>query len=139
VRVYELAVVVYLAGEIGVVLLRRLEHDLHAVSDILSLPLQRVFAYSGTIAELVGCQVDLAEAALAYEPSQCIVSHGLEVGRGEFTGAPSVFCPSRRYRTQAQRRGLLKQLLIGIGKLLFFRLSQCTNAPRVLHLCWQNR
>ena len=66
VGVQELAVVVDLAGEVGIVLLGRLEHDL------------------GAIGELVGGEVDLAEAAFADEAAEGVVADGVEVGGGEF-------------------------------------------------------
>jgi hypothetical protein len=68
VGVDELAVVMDLAGEVGVVLLGRLEDDARAV------------------AELVRGEVDLAEAAFANQTAEGVVADGLEVGGGEFTG-----------------------------------------------------
>lgn len=65
VRVEELSVVVDLAGEVGIVLLGRLEHDL------------------GAIGELVGCKVDLSEAALANEAPKGVVANGVQIGGGE--------------------------------------------------------
>lgn len=55
-RVYELAVVVNLAGEVGVVLLRRLENNLATISDApYMLPRYIFSAYPGAIAEFVRC------------------------------------------------------------------------------------
>jgi hypothetical protein len=68
VGVDELAVVMDLAGEVGVVLLGRLEDDARAV------------------AELVRGEVDLAEAAFANQTAEGVVADGLEVGGCEFTG-----------------------------------------------------
>jgi hypothetical protein len=128
VRVCELAMVVDLAGEVGVVLLRRLEHDLRTVSNA-DIPRHRShIAHPGAIAEFVRCQVDLAEASLAYEFAQCVVAHGLEVGRGEFTVAPSVSARDGS-RTQAQRGVLLEELLVRVRKLLSLSLSKGTYAP----------
>lgn len=75
-RVDELAVVVYFAGEVGVVLFRRLEDDL------------------GAIAKLVRGEVDFAEATFANQLAQRVVADALEVCRGEFTGAVSVCAES---------------------------------------------
>jgi hypothetical protein len=63
--VLELAVVMDFAREVGVVLLRALEHDL------------------GAIAEFMRCQVDLAKTSLAYKFAQCVIADGFEIGRGE--------------------------------------------------------
>jgi hypothetical protein len=54
--VYELAVVVDLAGEVGVVLLRRLEHDLYAIS-LCSFPRHR-----GGFARTLEALLSLCEA-----------------------------------------------------------------------------
>lgn len=110
VRVEELAMVVDLAGEVGVVLLRRLEHDL------------------GAIGEFMGCQVDFAKAALAYEPSERVVADRLEV----------------------VRRELIEELLVRVCELLplglQFSLSpeirlhglRPRNVPRVVWRCVMN-
>ena len=82
---YELAVVVDLAREVGVVFLRALEHDLSAVSvadpGLLSIP----SSHPGAIAEFVRRQVDLAKTAFADEPPKSVVSDCLQISRGEFT------------------------------------------------------
>lgn len=57
--------VVDLAGEVRIRLLRGLEHDF------------------GAIGELVGGEVDFAEGAFAYELAEGVVADGDEVGRGE--------------------------------------------------------
>ena len=58
-------VVVNLACKIGIVFLRRLEHHL------------------GAIGELVRSKVDLAETAFADESTERVVADGCEVGGGE--------------------------------------------------------
>ena len=58
--------VVDLAREVRIVLLRRLEHDF------------------GAIGELVGGEVDLAEAALANQSPQRVIADGVEVDGREF-------------------------------------------------------
>ena len=55
-----------LAREVGIVPLRRLEHDL------------------GAIGELVRGEVDLAKAAFADQSAEDVVADGVEVGGGEF-------------------------------------------------------
>jgi hypothetical protein len=62
----ELAMVMDLPGEIGVVLLRALEHNL------------------GAIGELVRGQVDLAEAAFADESPESVVADGVEIRGRKF-------------------------------------------------------
>ena len=54
-----------LSREIRIVLLRRLEHDF------------------GAIGEFMGSEIDLAEAAFAYEPAESIVADCMEVFGGE--------------------------------------------------------
>lgn len=66
VRMDKLSMVVDLAGEVGVVLLGGLEHNL------------------GAIGEFVGGQIDFAERALSNEAAEGVVAHGLEVLVGEF-------------------------------------------------------
>jgi len=61
----ELTMVVNLAGEVGIVLLRRLEDDLAAIG------------------ELMTGKVDLAEAAFADQSPKRVVADGAEIGRGE--------------------------------------------------------
>jgi hypothetical protein len=61
----ELAMVVDLAREVGIVLLRRLENHL------------------GAIRELMGGEVDLAKAAFANEFTKRVVADGVEVDGGE--------------------------------------------------------
>lgn len=56
-----------LASKIGIVLLRRLEHDLRAIR------------------ELVSGEVDLAEAAFPNQTTKRVVADGLEVNGGEFS------------------------------------------------------
>lgn len=65
VRVQELAVVVDLAREVGIVLLRALENDTRAVR------------------QLVRGEVDLAKAALSDQAAEGVIADGAEVGRGE--------------------------------------------------------
>lgn len=84
---YELAVVVDLSREVCVVLFRGLEYDLLEISLFLLSRHCDELADLGAIAELMRRQVDFSEASLAYELSQCVVPHCLQVGRGEFTGA----------------------------------------------------
>jgi hypothetical protein len=81
--VLELAVVMDFAREVGVVLLRALEHDLFAISVV---PLWDLgISYLGAIAEFMRCQVDLAKTSLAYKFAQCVIADGFEIGRGELT------------------------------------------------------
>jgi hypothetical protein len=61
----ELAMVVDFAGEIRIILLGRLEHNL------------------GAIGELVRGEVNLAEAAFADEAAERVVADEVEVGGGE--------------------------------------------------------
>ena len=63
--VQELTMVVDLAGEVGIVLLGRFEHDL------------------GAIGELMSGEVDLAEAAFADEAAERVIADEGEVGGGE--------------------------------------------------------
>lgn len=58
--------VVNFAGEIGIILLRTLEHDL------------------GAIGELMRGQIDLAEASFANKSSKGVVADCVEVRRREF-------------------------------------------------------
>ncbi len=63
--VQELAMMMYLARKVGVILLRRLEHDF------------------GAIGELMCGQINFAEASFAYQFTKRVVDNGLEVDRGE--------------------------------------------------------
>jgi hypothetical protein len=94
VRVGELAVVVDLARQVGVVFARRLEH------------------HARPIAQLVRRQVDLAEAALADELAQRIVAHCLQVCSCKFTAEPSAGALGGRAGV------LLEELLVRIRQLL---------------------
>lgn len=69
VGMYKLSVVVNLACEVGIVLLRRLEHDLCAISRAASCLCAFEEAYLGAIAEFMRRQIDFSEAAFAYELS----------------------------------------------------------------------
>jgi hypothetical protein len=96
VRVQELAVMVDLAREVGVLFLGRLEHDLR-VQRGLVFDLLRVHGacHLGAIDEFVRGQVDLAKRALANQAADGVVADSTEVAAVELavsTGVSHVGC-----------------------------------------------
>lgn len=99
--VEELAMMMDLARQVGVLLARRLEHHLNPPSVIFSRDRkQRIKAYLGTVGELVRGEVHFAERAFSNQPPNGVISHapkilgrelsvghGARVSTGGFEGA----------------------------------------------------
>lgn len=106
----ELAVMMDLARQVGVVLLGRLEYNL------------------GSIGELVGCQVDLAEGAFADQAAKRVVADRLEVLVGEFVQQRLV----RVSKLEASARPILSRgqisLYLGLSSMRL-RLPPCRLHP----------
>jgi hypothetical protein len=137
VRVGELAVVVDLAREVGVVFLRRLEYDLLPSA---YLPVVGGYwfgaAHLGAIAELVRGEIDFPEAAFADQLAQRVVADALEICGRKFTVALSMSGPLCSFA----RAGLLEKLLIRVCELddcQFARALPPTRTPttHLLSLC----
>jgi len=86
VRMYKLAVMVYLSCKIRVLLLGRFEDDLDWPSDMVST-LATVLSYLGPIRQVMRCQVNFAKGAFSYKPSKSIVSDCPEILGGEFASS----------------------------------------------------
>lgn len=86
--VVELAMVVYLASKVAIILLRALKNNLDPrislippISDITNL---------GSIGKFVGSQINLSKTAFANHASQGVISNMSQVLRAEFTIVPRI-------------------------------------------------
>lgn len=87
-RVVELAMMVYLAGKVGIVLLRALENNLDP--RISLVPQSPDITNLGSIGKFVCSQINLSKTAFANHASEGVISNMSQVLRAEFAIVPHI-------------------------------------------------
>lgn len=110
--VQELPMVMYLSCKVRVVFLRGLEHNLEVHQHLRCAWIRNPNLRA--VRELVCGQIDLAKRSCADKASKCVVAHGSQVFRREF----SVEGESASYPdTRTAEYDLLQQLIVRIDEL----------------------